>query len=207
MAIHNSIRVLIATQNVGKVREIRRLLDHLPAEFVGLDQLPPVDAPEENGATFMANATIKATYYSRHFGAIALADDSGLEVDALGGAPGVHSARYGGDDLTDGQRTALLLREMSDIPTEQRTARFRCAVVVCDPAQQGQVMHAEGDIEGLIIREPRGENGFGYDPVFQPIGEDRTTAEMGAEEKDKLSHRGRAIRAIAIALHDLVANG
>ena len=207
MPTQNSHRVLIATQNAGKVREFRRLMEQLPAEFVGLDRLPKVDAPEEYGSTFLENATIKAKYYSRRFGVIALADDSGLEVDDLSGAPGVHSARYGGDGLSDDDRLHLLLRNLKDVPAEDRTARFRCAVVVVDPGAGGESFHAIGTVEGSIIFEPRGSNGFGYDPVFVPSGERRTTAEMSADEKDALSHRGRAIRQITPALHDLVANG
>ena len=142
-------RVLIATQNVGKVREIRRMLAHISAEFVGLDRLSPVDAPEEDGLTFLENAAIKARYYGECFGEIALADDSGLVVDALNGAPGVHSARYGGDGLTDADRTDLLLREMSDVPDDTRTARFVCEVVVYDPENGGEVLHAPGTVEGF----------------------------------------------------------
>ena len=189
-------RVLIATQNTGKVREIRRMLLHVSAEFVGLDQMEPVAAPKEDGTTFLENAVIKARYYGGRFGDIALADDSGLVVDALNGSPGVHSARYGGDGLTDADRTDLLLRELREVPAGKRTARFVCAVVVYDPSKGGKLLHASGTVEGSITREPRGTDGFGYDPVFVPIGETRTTAEMSAEEKDELSHRGRAIRAI-----------
>ena len=197
-------RVLIATRNAGKVREFRRLLDHLPAQFVGLDELPPVAARSEDGATFLDNAKLKARDYSQHFDSIALADDSGLVVDALDGAPGVHSARYGGDGLSDEDRTNLLLSRMSDVPLENRTARFVCAVVVCRPDVEEEFLHALGIVEGRIAFEKRGINGFGYDPVFVPDGERRTTAEMGSEEKDRLSHRGNAIRAIAPALERLL---
>ena len=196
--------VLIATQNAGKVREFRRLLEHLPAKFVGLDELPSVDAPEEDGATFLENARIKARYYSHHFDEIALADDSGLVVDALDGAPGVHSARYGGDGLSDEDRTNLLLMRMASLPNVDRTARFVCAIVVCGPDMGDGFLHAEGTVEGRIAFEPRGSNGFGYDPVFVPDGEDRTTAEMSSAEKDRLSHRGDAIRAIAPVLEELL---
>ncbi len=202
----DSSRVLIATQNTGKVREFRRLLAELPTEFVGLGGLDKVEAPEEDGATFLENAVIKARYYSRHFGEFALADDSGLVVDALDGAPGVHSARYGGDGLTDMDRLHLLLENLRDVPIDERTARFECAVVVIDPADDKDFLHSLGTVEGRIIFEPRGVNGFGYDPVFVPLGETRTTAEMSADEKDALSHRGRAIRAIAPALSNLVSN-
>lgn len=190
-------RVLIATQNSGKVNEFRRLLRAIPADFVGLGDLPEVAAPEEDGDTFLDNATIKACFYSQHFGEIALADDSGLVVDALNGAPGVHSARYGGDGLTDRDRLNLLLENLKDVPAEQRSARFECAVVVADPDAEDVILHAIGTVEGMITFEPRGSNGFGYDPAFVPQGDTRTTAEMSATEKDALSHRGRAVRAIA----------
>ena len=200
-------RVLIATQNSGKVREFRRLLEHISAQFIGLKELPHVDAPSEDGATFLDNARLKARYYSEHFDSTALADDSGLVVDALDGAPGVHSARYGGDGLSDEDRTDLLLSSMSDVPRKNRTARFVCAVVVCRPDMGEEFLHALGTVEGWIAFEKRGVNGFGYDPVFVPDGERRTTAEMDSEEKDQLSHRGNAIRAIAPALERLLLGG
>ena len=190
-------RVLIATQNAGKVAEMRRLLCDIPAKFVGLDELASIEAPEENGATFLENATIKARYYAEHTGEIALADDSGLVVDALDGAPGVLSARYGGPGLTDADRTRHLLDQMRNVDYERRTARFQCAVVVYDPSDGGTLLHTKGTVEGSIAFAPRGSNGFGYDPVFVPEGHSLTTAEMSADAKDALSHRGRAVRAIA----------
>ncbi len=196
--------VLIATQNSGKVREFRRLLEHIPAQFVGLSELPPIDAPREDGTTFLDNAKLKARYYSQHFGSIALADDSGLVVDALAGAPGVHSARYGGAGLSDEDRTNLLLSRMSSVPPENRIARFVCAVVVWGPDMGEEFLHALGTVEGKIAFEKRGNNGFGYDPVFVPHGETLTTAQMDSAEKDRLSHRGNAIRAIAPALERLL---
>ena len=200
----DSHRVLIATQNAGKVREFRRLLLGIHADIVGLEQYDDVAAPEEYGATFLENASIKARYYSQCFNEIALADDSGLVVDALGGAPGIHSARYGGDGLTDRDRLELLLKNLKNVPAQDRTARFECAVVVIAPENTKDILHAVGTIEGNIIFEPRGENGFGYDPVFVPAGETRTTAEMSADEKDALSHRGRAIAAIFQPLSELL---
>lgn len=196
--------VLIATQNSGKAREIRRLLGHIPAQFVGLDELPPVAAPREDGTTFLDNARIKARFYSQHFGQFALADDSGLVVDALDGAPGVHSARYGGDGLSDEDRTELLLSRMSSVPLENRTARFVCVVVVYGPRMGAEFLHAQGTVEGRIAFEKHGINGFGYDPIFVPDGDNRTMAQMGSEEKDRLSHRGNAIRAVAPSLEQLL---
>ena len=200
----NPERVLIATQNAGKLQEFRRLLDHLPANFIGLDELPTVVPPREDGTTFLDNARIKAQHYSQHFGELALADDSGLVVDALDGAPGVHSARYGGDGLNDEDRTELLLSRMSSVPLENRTARFVCALVLYKPGMGGEFSHALGRIEGRIAFEPRGVNGFGYDPVFVPHGETLTTAQISSQEKDRLSHRGNAIRAVAPSLERLL---
>ena len=206
MSVQEPHRVLIASQNEGKVREFRRLLGSIPADFVGINDLPKVEAPDEDGATFFENAAIKARFYSQHFGEIALADDSGLVVDALGGAPGVHSARYGGDGLSDLDRLRLLLANLRDVPAEERTARFECVVVVAGPERGGDILHAVGAVEGKIITEPRGSNGFGYDPVFVPSGETLTTAEMSADEKDALSHRGLAVRAIAPRLSEFISN-
>ena len=198
-------RVLIATQNRGKIREFRRLLASIGAEFVGIDNLPPIAPPDEDGATFLENAVIKARYYSNHFRGFALADDSGLVVDALSGEPGVHSARYGGDGLTDADRTHLLLQNLKGVPPEKRTARFECALVLAHPDWDDNFIHTSGTIEGRITFAPRGNNGFGYDPVFMPDGETLTTAEMSAEQKDSISHRGRAIRAMAPELARLIA--
>lgn len=198
--------VLIATQNKGKIKEFRRLLAGISAKFVGLDELPKIAPPTEDGATFSQNASIKARFYSRRFGEFALADDSGLVVDALNGAPGVHSARYGGEGLSDTDRMHLLLKNLEEVPAEQRTARFECAIVLCHPNHDEPLLHAIGSVEGRITTEPRGSNGFGYDPVFVPKGGSLTTAQMSAGQKDALSHRGRAIRAVAPTLGDLVSN-
>ena len=200
--LNNSI--LIATQNLGKVTEMRRLLQpitqDLGVEIVGLEAFPDIQAPEESGATFAENAVIKARYYSDAFRMIALADDSGLAVDALDGAPGVRSARYGGPGLDDAGRTRLLLDNMAHIPDADRTARFVCAV--CLAGNDPELLTAEGFVEGHITREPRGDYGFGYDPVFVPLGETRTVGEMLPEEKDGISHRGRAVRGLVPDLYE-----
>lgn len=192
-----SQRLLIASTNPGKVAEFRRLLSNLPLEVSGLENLPaPPHAPAETGQTFAENALLKAQYYFSHTGLLALADDSGLEVDALGGAPGICSARYAGENATDAERLAKLLDELQDVPDEQRTARFRCAIAlvgVIEVAPEKQVF--EGVCEGLITREPRGVNGFGYDPVFFDQQLQRTFAELQPEEKAARSHRGRALAA------------
>ena len=196
--------ILIATQNVGKVAEMRRMLHIITSDLgislVGLDAFPKIESPEENGATFIENATIKARYYADAFQMLAIADDSGLVVDALQGAPGIHSARYGGPGLDDTQRYALLLDNMTDIPDSERNARFVCAV--CVAGNSTDILTAEGSVEGSIAHGPRGNNGFGYDPIFVPAGDARTVAEMSEQEKDSISHRGRAIRAIIPDLYE-----
>ena len=196
--------ILIATQNVGKVAEMRRMLHIITSDLgislVGLDAFPKIESPEENGATFIENATIKARYYADAFQTLAIADDSGLVVDALQGAPGIHSARYGGPGLDDTERYALLLDNMTDIPDSERDARFVCAV--CVAGNSTDILTAEGSVEGSIAHGPRGNNGFGYDPIFVPAGDTRTVAEMSEQEKDSISHRGRAIRAIIPDLYE-----
>ena len=198
--------ILIATQNVGKVAEMRRMLHVITSDLgislVGLDAFPKIESPEENGATFIENATIKARYYADAFQMLAIADDSGLVVDALQGAPGIHSARYGGPGLDDTERYALLLDNMTDIPDSERDARFVCAV--CVAGNSTDILTAEGSVEGNIAHGPRGNNGFGYDPIFVPAGETRTVAELSEHEKDSISHRGRAIRAIVPDLYELL---
>lgn len=182
--------IVFATTNSGKLREGRAILAHLPVDVRGLSDYPPIAAPEETGDTFEANARLKACYYARAFGEWVVADDSGLEVDALGGAPGVHSARYAGPDATDAQNNAKLVAALADVPAGKRTARFHCCAVLASPDDVRLVAH--GRIDGTIIDEPRGENGFGYDPHFLAAEFGVTTAEMPPETKNRVSHRGRA---------------
>jgi XTP/dITP diphosphohydrolase len=187
------MKLLVATRNPGKVRELRELLADLPVEVtfppeIGLDL-----EVDETGATFAQNARLKAQAFARASGLLTLADDSGLEVDALDGAPGVHSARYAGPDASDADRYRKLLAALEGVPPAERTARFRCVVAVATP--EGQVRLAEGVCEGHIALEPRGEHGFGYDPVFQVDGLGRRMAELDPELKNRISHRGRALRA------------
>lgn len=185
--------LLVATGNAGKLREFCRLLD-------GIDIVSPADLAltlevEESGATFEANARLKAEAYAAAAGLPALADDSGLEVDALDGAPGVHSARYGDPGLDDGQRCDLLLQNLDGHPVPaQRAARFRCVLVAA--ATDGRHCRAEGVCEGRIALVRQGARGFGYDPVFYLPDLGRTMAELSGPEKDGISHRGRALRAI-----------
>ncbi|UCG31945.1 MAG: XTP/dITP diphosphatase [Phycisphaerales bacterium] len=193
--------IVIATRNAGKIREIRQILAHLPARWKTLDEFPELPDCEETGMTFADNARAKALYYSEATGHLALADDSGLEVDVLEGRPGVRSARYAGAGKDDAANNARLIGELAGIPAEQRTARFRCAAAL---AEKGRVL-AEGDgsVEGRIIDEPRGHNGFGYDPHFLLPERGVTTAELDTAEKSRISHRGRALRALAAKLEEL----
>ena len=190
--------LLIATTNPGKLREIQAVFAGLPIQFEDLRQYPDLPAAIEDADTFMANAEKKALYYAERTGLPALADDSGLEVDCLGGRPGVHSARFAGRHGDDQANNAKLIELLRNVPLEERSARFRCAIVVADcGAVRAQ---AEGTIEGLIIDEPRGENGFGYDPHFLVPHLDKTTAELAPEHKNRISHRGQALRSILEAL-------
>lgn len=197
-------RLLIATTNAGKVTEFRRLLDGCGWEIVSPADLGIDLEVEETGQTYAENATIKATQYAKASGLVTLADDSGLEVDALGGRPGILSARYAGVDRTDRERLKKLLEELVDVPDKHRTARFRTVIAIVD--KQERVELVEGTFEGAIAREPRGDNGFGYDPVFYLPDRALTAAELPADVKDAVSHRGVATRkAYAILerrLHD-----
>ena len=184
---------MIATSNADKVRELEAMLGGLPGRILGLADLPqPLPAVEETGETFVANALLKAEHYHALTGLLALADDSGLVVDALGGRPGVHSARYGGPGATSEAQLARLLDELRDVPAEARTARFVCSLALVGPGVR-EVF--EGTCEGLIAFAPRGAGGFGYDPVFIDVELGRTFAELSPEEKSSRSHRGKALRA------------
>ena len=191
---------VIATHNAKKLKELERILEPLGFDAVIREDLPEV---EETGTTFAENALLKAESAMRATGMPAIADDSGLVVDALGGAPGVYSARYAGEGATDRQRYEKLLDELREVPTEQRTARFVSAVCCVFP--DGTILTAEGACEGIIAFEPKGEGGFGYDPIFL-VGE-RSYAEMTAEEKDSISHRGRALAKLAQELENWKKNG
>ena len=192
--------LLLASANQGKLRELRTILAGLPVELVGLTEAGLGDPPEveETGDTFLENARIKARAYAAWSGRAAVADDSGLEVDALGGAPGVRSARYAGEGAGDRANLDKLLVALEGVPPERRTARFRCAAVLVDP--EGGEWHAEAAWEGRVLDAPRGTGGFGYDPVFLPNGWDRTSAEVDQVTKDAASHRGKAFRALRPAI-------
>ena len=191
--------LLIATSNPGKLREFRTLVP-IGVEIVSLSDLN-LNAPDETGATFMENAELKAQAASRSSGLVALADDSGLEVDALNGAPGVFSARYAGEPPCDARNIEKLLTELARRPDATRSARFRCAISVASP--QGVLARGEGRCDGRIAESPRGTNGFGYDPIFL-LEDGRTLAEHSSEEKNAISHRSRAIAVIAPALRSIL---
>ena len=185
---------VLASFNRHKAAELLVLLDLPGVTLRSIAEWPEAVSPEEDGATLLANARIKARAAVALTGLPAIADDTGLEVDALDGAPGVHAARYSGPGATYASNVAKLLRELQGVPAARRTARFRTVCVAAWP--DGRELHAEGALEGAITDAPRGENGFGYDPVFVPTGDARTYAELDEAEKNAISHRSRAVRAL-----------
>jgi XTP/dITP diphosphohydrolase len=185
--------VVLATRNEGKIKELARILGSVP--LVGLDEFPGAPEVAETGATFEENALLKARAIAAVTGQPSVADDSGLCVDALNGMPGIFSARWSGTHGDDQANLDLLLAQISDVPDERRGANFTCAAALVFPDGTSQVVL--GEVTGQLIRMPRGSGGFGYDPVFVPDGYDVTTAEMTADEKDAISHRGKAFRALA----------
>ncbi|OFV88828.1 MAG: non-canonical purine NTP pyrophosphatase, RdgB/HAM1 family [Acidobacteria bacterium RBG_16_68_9] len=182
--------LVIATRNPGKRREFAQLLLGLPVDLADLNAFPDAPRVREDHESYLENARAKALAVARLTGRPALADDSGLEVNALGGAPGVRSARYAGDEATDGDNVERLLGDLSGVPEKDRTARFRCVIVVADP--NGAFLTSEATCEGRIATEGHGSGGFGYDPVFYCPEAGRTFAEMAPEEKNRVSHRARA---------------
>lgn len=195
--------LVLGTRNKDKVIEFARspTLAELPIQIVGLDEFSGAPDPEETGDTFAANAALKALSAARHTGRWAVADDSGLEVDALEGAPGVHSARFSGPGATSASNNEKLLSLLEGVPPEERTARFRCAVAIASPA--GTYWVETGHCEGIIAEKPRGEGGFGYDPLFIVPQYGRTFAELSAAVKDEISHRARALQKAAARLKKL----
>lgn len=200
--------ILIATGNPGKAREMREILTPADSPLAGkvrwryLTEFPDWPEAIEDGATFEANARLKATHYAKLSGLWTLADDSGLEVDALGGQPGVRSARFASETRDDAANNALLLEKLAGLPDERRTARFRCAAVISDG--RTILASAEGTVEGRIIDRPRGRNGFGYDPLFLIPTLGRTSAELTAEHKHAISHRGQALARLSEQLRVLL---
>jgi XTP/dITP diphosphohydrolase len=189
-------RIAIATRNAHKLRELSRICADWPVEWMTVENDDPASFPvvEETAETYAGNALLKATQVATALGVPAVADDSGIEVDALGGAPGPRSARYAGEDATDGQNLEALVRALRGVPSGGRTARYRCVAAVAWP--DGRTAHAEGVCDGELVSKPRGAGGFGYDPIFVAAGWDLTMAEMTAEQKDRISHRGRAFRGL-----------
>ncbi len=188
------MRVVLATRNPGKVEELRRILAGA-VELVGLDDVTPYEPGPETGATFAENALLKAREAVEHTGLPAIADDSGLAVDAMNGMPGVLSARWAGRHGDDRANLELLLGQLEDVPDERRQARFVCAAAYALPDGRSEVVF--GELRGRLLRAPRGSGGFGYDPLLVPDRLDRTTAELEPEEKDAISHRGQAFRLLA----------
>ena len=184
--------LLLGTRNPGKIHEIKLILGDIPIDLCSLTDFPHVAVAVEDADTYAKNAILKAQFYARETGIVALADDSGLEVEALGGAPGVLSARYAGEHATDADRRNLLLSELAKTASNKRSARFVCAIAIA--SVDGEVLNlSEGICDGTITFAPRGESGFGYDPLFVPDGYDQTFAELSDEIKNQISHRARAL--------------
>jgi XTP/dITP diphosphohydrolase len=189
-------RLLLATRNPAKLDELRRILARKAPDLVvvGLDDVPPYEEVPETGATFAENALIKARVALAHTGLPAVADDSGLAVDALNGMPGVLSARWAGKRKSDEANLGLLLEQLAETPDARLGATFVCAAVLITP--DGAETVVEGRMPGRLVREPRGDNGFGYDPIFVPDGFDVTSGQLPPEQKDEISHRGKALRSL-----------
>lgn len=196
------MKLLVASHNPGKIREYAALLADLPLTVTSLAEAGISHDVEETGATFAANARLKAEAYSAQSGLWTWADDSGLEVDALAGRPGVYSARYGGPGLSDQQRYEKVLAELAALPAAARTARFRCVVALALPG--GAVHTVTAALEGVIAPQARGANGFGYDPIFVPQGYGATLAELAPALKNQISHRAQAAAKAKLLLHKLL---
>ena len=199
--------IVLGTTNQGKLEELRDLLGELPVRLRSLSEFAAVDEPQENGSSFAENARIKALAYSSYFRVWALADDSGLSIDALEGRPGIYSARYAGcgdpeRSVRDRANNEKVLGEMEGIPEENRTARFHCAL--CLAAPEGVLLEVTGQMEGVIAREAQGERGFGYDPIVYLPDQDCTVAQLPREEKNRRSHRAEALEKFKSRLDDLL---
>ena len=196
------MKLVLATGNADKVKEMREALRGLPIGIVSLDAYPHIGKIPEEGLTLEENARVKAETVARETGLFALADDTGLEVDALGGKPGVRSSRYAGEGASYDDNVRKLLKELSGVPPSRRGAIFRTVVAIASPGEKSRVV--EGNCKGVIISGARGESGFGYDPVFMPEGSDMTFAEMTLARKNKISHRGKALAAARGLLEELL---
>jgi XTP/dITP diphosphohydrolase len=202
-----SHKLVLATRNQGKITEFRRILEELAPgqiELLGVDQFPDLVDVEETGSTFEENSLLKARYTSEATGLPAIADDSGICIDALNGDPGIFSARWAGSHGDDRANIEKVLEQLKDVPDEKRTAYFICVASLVMP--DGRHTVAEGRFQGHILHAPVGHNGFGYDPIFQPLGLSISSAQMSAEEKDLVSHRGKSLRAIAPDVIQMLAS-
>lgn len=199
-------RLLIATTNPHKIEEFRGLLTGLPYDLVSLTDMGVTADVAETGTTFAENATIKAVAYAEMTGLLALADDSGLEIDALDGAPGLYSARWAGPDVTYPVRNRMIVDKLAGLDAERRGARYRCAIAIAEPAPRGLLAVVEGILEGRIAETPAGEGGFGYDPIFLIPEDGRTVSQMSANEKSRISHRARAALAARPLLERLASD-
>jgi XTP/dITP diphosphohydrolase len=189
-------RIALATHNPHKLRELRRICGDWPVDWVSVETHDPAVFPDvaETGDTYLENASLKAHAVAAALGLPAMADDSGIEVDALGGRPGARSARYAGEAATDEQNLTALIQAIRGVPASGRTARYRCVAALALPG--GDLVHSDGTCEGTLRTVRAGSGGFGYDPIFVPVGRNETMAELTDEEKDRISHRGRAFRAL-----------
>lgn len=202
-----SHKLVLATRNQGKIEEFRRILEELAPgqiDLIGVDQFPYLVDVDETGSTFEENSLLKARYTSEATGLPAIADDSGLCVDALNGDPGIYSARWAGTHGDDRANLEKVLEQLKDVPDENRTAYFICVASLVLP--DGRQKVAEGRFEGHILHAPVGNNGFGYDPIFQPLGMSISSAQMSAEEKDLVSHRGKSLRSLAPHVIQMLAS-
>ena len=195
------MRVVLASSNSGKLRELASLLAAFDLDLIAQSSFG-VETPPETGETFAANALLKARHAAAATHFPALADDSGIEVDALGGRPGIYSARYAGEGASDQDNVRKMLGELRDVAAERRTARYQCVIAFVSTAADPEPILASGTWEGTLIREPRGLGGFGYDPIFVPHGFDRTAAQLDADQKNSLSHRGQALAAFVTQLQN-----
>lgn len=192
------MKILLATRNAGKIAELGRILRPLGYDVIGTEEAPPFDDLPETGATFASNAAVKAEHAAKATGLLSVADDSGLCVDALGGMPGILSARWAGTHGDDVANLRLVLAQLRDTPPGRRAAAFHCAAALAQPGESATIVH--GVMRGEIVDSPTGTGGFGYDPIFVPAGEMRSSAELTPAEKDAISHRGKAFRALAEVL-------
>jgi XTP/dITP diphosphohydrolase len=202
-----SHKLVLATRNQGKITEFRRILDELAPgqiELIGVDQFPDLVDVDETGSTFEENSLLKSRYTCMATGLPAIADDSGLCVDFLNGDPGIFSARWAGNHGDDQANIEKLLQQLKEVPDTERTAHFKCVASLVMPDGREQV--AEGRFEGHILHAPVGDNGFGYDPIFQPLGLSISSAQMSAQEKDLVSHRGKSLRSIAPHVIQMLAS-